>query len=189
VLIEDFGTDHFYAADGTFSHAEAPWLSLGHALSDPLFRARRDEAKAEAFESAMASSLNDPPIVIDMEASVEALPLALHWHMQGSVGAHTLSSVPHVDTPFVIRTPFLSGLHVNQQRAAHPLLTTPVRALVFAHRYNHSKAAYAGMARTDPKAVWVYQTWSWLGGQAQGCVNHIATLLSFRWLLIMHAFF
>ena len=25
----------------------------------------------------------------------------------------------------------------------------------------YSKAAYAGMARTDPKATWVYQTWGW----------------------------
>ena len=34
--------------------------------------------------------------------------------------------------------------------------------------FSHSTAAYQGMARTDPKAVWVFQTWSWLGSQAQG---------------------
>ena len=28
------------------------------------------------------------------------------------------------------------------------------------HAFEHSQAAYAGMARTDPDAVWVYQTWS-----------------------------
>ena len=32
ILIEDFGTDHFYAADGTFSHAAAPWRTAKEAL-------------------------------------------------------------------------------------------------------------------------------------------------------------
>lgn len=27
ILIADFGTDHMYAADGTFSHASAPWMT------------------------------------------------------------------------------------------------------------------------------------------------------------------
>jgi hypothetical protein len=29
--------------------------------------------------------------------------------------------------------------------------------------YNHSRAAFEGLARTDPEAVWVYQTWIWRG--------------------------
>ena len=31
----------------------------------------------------------------------------------------------------------------------------------------HSAAAYAGMARTDPQATWVYQTWIWRGFQEE----------------------
>lgn len=92
ILIDDFGTDHMYAADGTFSHAAAPWMNA---------------KAAQAGLSSMPEGVNDertvdPPITIDMEA------------------------------------------------------------------FNHSAAAYAGMARTDPQAVWLFQTWSWLGSQAQG---------------------
>ena len=62
LLIEDFGTDHYYAADGTFSHAAAPWYSLAEAQQDP------------AFLEASAGSVGPPPppppspIAIDMEA-------------------------------------------------------------------------------------------------------------------------
>ena len=48
------------------------------------------------------------------------------------------------------------------ERTADPPITIDMEA------FNHSAAAYAGMARTDPQAVWLFQTWSWLGSQAQG---------------------
>lgn len=95
ILIDDFGTDHFYDADGTFSHAAAPWLSLGAALKDPEFRerakARSAAARVETSTAHAAGAPSSPPapVVIDKEA------------------------------------------------------------------YNHSKAAYAGMSRTDPDAIWV----------------------------------
>lgn len=98
ILIADFGTDHVYDADGTFSHAAAPWLSLGDALADPVFRARSNARAAHARDAVRAdhaarvrgdATPPPPPIIIDQEA------------------------------------------------------------------FNHSKAAYAGMSRTDPDAIWV----------------------------------
>lgn len=93
VLISDFGTDHFYAADGTFSHAAAPWASAQEAAVG----AKQQQQMIDAAVAAAPPPPPGPPIEVDMEA------------------------------------------------------------------YNHSKAAYAGMTRTDPKAIWIYQTWSWLG--------------------------
>ena len=45
-LIADFGTNHYYAADGTFSHAAAPWASLGEALADPVNGIRKQYREA-----------------------------------------------------------------------------------------------------------------------------------------------
>ena len=73
-LIAEFGTDHYYQADGFFNAAKGPWLAD-----------------------------NNP----DAQA------------------------------------------HTKQLAPSPP---DPVAAA-------HSAAAYAGMARTDPKSVWVYQTW------------------------------
>ena len=102
ILIDDFGTDHMYAADGTFSHAAAPWMNA-------------EEAQAEV--SSMPELVNE-------------------W--------------PEADAK--------NGSH----RYADSLIAIDMEA------YNHSAAAYAGMARTDPQAVWLFQTWSWLGSQKQG---------------------
>ena len=37
----------------------------------------------------------------------------------------------------------------------------------------HSKAAYAGLSRTDPDAVWVYQTWIWRGFDSPANLNYL----------------
>eukprot|EP01060_Flectonema_neradi_P005327 TRINITY_DN1352_c0_g1_i1.p1 TRINITY_DN1352_c0_g1~~TRINITY_DN1352_c0_g1_i1.p1 ORF type:complete len:783 (+),score=171.53 TRINITY_DN1352_c0_g1_i1:51-2351(+) len=79
-LIKEFGTDHVYAADGTFSPVAAPWYSEDN---------------------------NQELVVSD------------------------------------------DGGDIDQ------------------NAYAHSKAAYAGMTRTDPDAIWIYQTWSWLYGQKE----------------------
>ena len=78
-VIEDFGTDHYYAADGTFSTVAAPWY---------------DDAE-------LAPSTRDSSAAIDANAKA------------------------------------------------------------------HSTAAYNGMARTDPDAKWIFQTWSWIYGAKQ----------------------
>ena len=83
-LIENFGTDHMYAADGTFSPVAAPWYSE---------------------QTELPSEKSGDDIDIDPNA------------------------------------------------------------------YAHSKAAYAGMTRTDPDAIWIYQTWSWLLGLHQSYVK------------------
>ena len=77
-LIDDFGTDHYYAADGTFSHTAAPWY---------------DSARHE------------------YDASLDAV--------------------------------------------------------IDEHAKQHSTAAFNGMARSDPDAVWIFQTWSWEYGAKQ----------------------
>ena len=65
LLLADFGTDHFYDADGTFSHAAAPWMSAGHAMADPTFRAaaarRQAEFDARAARAAAATAAAGPP--------------------------------------------------------------------------------------------------------------------------------
>ena len=77
-VIADFGTDHYYAADGTFSHTQAPWYDTS---------AHRYDAVSDA--------------VVDDNAIA------------------------------------------------------------------HSVAAWNGLIRTDPDAMWVFQTWSWIYGATQ----------------------
>eukprot|EP01064_Diplonema_japonicum_P037567 TRINITY_DN8817_c5_g1_i1.p1 TRINITY_DN8817_c5_g1~~TRINITY_DN8817_c5_g1_i1.p1 ORF type:complete len:766 (+),score=171.90 TRINITY_DN8817_c5_g1_i1:47-2344(+) len=84
-VIADFGTDHYYAADGDFTTAMAPWY-----------------ANDKLSETKLPEPLENGALpTMDMEA------------------------------------------------------------------FNHSRAAYNGMIRTDPDAKWVYQTWSWLFGTKQ----------------------
>lgn len=98
ILIDDFGTDHMYAADGTFSHAAAPWMTIKEMRAEVSSASKRTTDRHEVISNEHPPSA-DP--LIDIEA------------------------------------------------------------------FNHSAAAYAGMARTDPQAVWLFQTWSWLGSQKQ----------------------
>ena len=81
-LIAEFGTDHYYQADGFFNAAKGPWLA-------------EEESEAVALEQLAETGAGQPPI--------DAVAAA------------------------------------------------------------HSAAAYGGMARTDPQATWVYQTWIWRG--------------------------
>ena len=83
-LIAEFGTDHYYQADGFFNAAKGPWLA-----------AEEEASEAVASEQLAETGAGQPPI--------DAVAAA------------------------------------------------------------HSAAAYGGMARTDPQATWVYQTWIWRG--------------------------
>jgi alpha-N-acetylglucosaminidase len=68
-LIADFGTNHYYAADGTFSHAAAPWASLGEALADPVngirkqYREARDASQRERLPAHHIDQLASPPAI------------------------------------------------------------------------------------------------------------------------------
>lgn len=56
----------------------------------------------------------------------------------------------------------------------------------------HSAAAYAGLARTDPQAVWVYQTWIWRGFTAEhepyALAHAFAPLSLLVVLVVLHTF-
>ena len=92
LLIAEFGTDHYYQADGFFNSAKGPWLA--------------DEVEGE--KKKRDEGEEDPP-------------------------------------PPPPRPP--------------PAKDDPAYKAAAAH----SAAAYAGLTRTDPEAVWVYQTWIWRG--------------------------
>jgi hypothetical protein len=121
-MISDFGTDHYYAADGTFSHTAAPWASLGEALADPngIRKQYRDAKEASAVR--MRSGGN-----------AEA-----NWH--ADKGNHNGSSDEN---------------ERRLDRAAPAAVVAVPNSTVDQHAFEHSKAAYAGMARTDPDAIWV----------------------------------
>jgi hypothetical protein len=76
-------------------------------------------------------------------------------------GHYQLRRSPTV-TPARPDKPSTSWLITNsatcQQQYTPPPTPAPTPLAPDKSAYNHSKAAYMGLARTDPDAVWVYQT-------------------------------
>ena len=64
-------------------------------------------------------------------------------------------------TPSPEKLPSVAWLITNPDECHGPLPPPPPPPLPNAEAKRYAEAAYAGMARTDPQATWVYQTWGW----------------------------
>ena len=168
-LIAEFGTDHYYQADGFFNAAKGPWLA------DTSPGAQVQELPAWQFSDA----INDPYIkwcthgnaCVFFHTLAEAKQACASAANCGGVvyqtsdnkncadpshgGCYSMRAA-HQTTPSPGNEPSTSWLVLNAAKCHPPPPPPPPPDEVAAA---HSAAAYAGMARTDPKSVWVYQTW------------------------------
>ena len=92
-----------------------------------------------------------------MDTACTGVTLARYAH--GGQGPYTLRAAERT-TLSPPREPSDSWLITNRPACQRP---TPPPPPPDAAAAAHSAAAYAGLARTDPAAVWVYQTWIWRG--------------------------
>ena len=189
-LINEFGTDHYYQADGYFSAAASPWMET--------------EMKREMKREMKANDNNDSN-VLKSDLSIDRLPKTtfptcrfsdafndtyvgncpntlsglnckiydtLLAAKKGCSEIYDCGGITYEYSEYTLRrnnftTPSppsnmstSSWLLLNSQECLPPV-PPPQDFQAYKSAAAHSAAAFAGLTRTDPEAHWVYQTWIW----------------------------
>lgn len=167
LLLSTFGAnDHFYQADGLFSGSSGPWDSpaAGNffqgepaqgsepetsmapqcAFSDILpdsfiYGCSRDCATFDTAPEAMVACAAEPTCGGVTSGYGGKAPYQLR-------SGNTASVSPHNETSY----------RITNMLECHP-------PAIDQDAYARATAAYTGLNRTDPDAIWVYQTWIWRG--------------------------
>eukprot|EP00039_Didymoeca_costata_P009204 m.121502 g.121502 ORF g.121502 m.121502 type:complete len:868 (-) comp14399_c0_seq4:356-2959(-) len=161
-LVATFGTDHFYQADGFFSHKSGPWASSANEI---------DSINGEACQySAVINMTYIKGCTTGSNRCEEYNTLAeaqAKCDKEMNCGGITLQRGTYQTrsaretTPSPSNEPSVSWLITNDCHGPPPPPPSPPQPDHDA--FLHSQAAYHGLTRTDPQAVWVYQTWIWRG--------------------------
>jgi hypothetical protein len=186
-LIAEFGTDHFYQADGFFNAAKGPWLADDDAAVVPRVQGQEGQQAQQLPACRFSDAINDTYVAgctdgngkcVFFHTLAEAETACVATANCGGVvyqtsdnrncgmpshgGCYSMRAA-NVTTPSPGHEPSTSWLIINAAEChpppPPPAPPPPPDAMAAAH----SAAAYAGMARTDPESVWVYQTWIWRG--------------------------
>ena len=167
-LIEDFGTDHWYQLDGYFNGGTAPWMELPTPGQATALEPPRAPLPACAWSAELNGSyLKDCPsagcthfstlhaaqVACIADATCGGVTSAARgaapWQLRR--GTEALRS-PTAEASYAIT-------NVAACRPADPGPDGPGDAL-WATR---GAAAYMGVNRTDPDAIWSFQGWAFVG--------------------------
>jgi hypothetical protein len=175
-LIGDFGTDHWYQLDGYFDGGTAPWLSGGAARGDPLSRPPAGRIASHAPVS--------PPVVTYAPLPVDApactwSALQADAYLAGCDDNCKAFDVLADAQATCIADLGCGGVTYNENkwelRAGNQPLQSPAgESTYYITNFNECRpavqpdpawvargaAAYAGLTRTDPAAVWSFQGWA-----------------------------
>jgi hypothetical protein len=171
-LIADFGTDHWYQLDGYLDGGTAPWLDGGTA---PWLGAGRQQRqglptcvwgekvpntysagcpdggckKFSTVESAKAACVanQDCAAITEGGAGVAANTWTLR---KGAVLKPSPETHPS------------SSYLITNAAACHKYAPTPTPAVADPSWLARGLQAYTGLNRTDPKAIWSFQGWSFV---------------------------
>jgi len=171
-IIADFGTDHWYQLDGYFNGGTAPWMSEG---ADDLFVA--SDAPACTWSPLQADAyLADCDDKCKVFPTVDAAKVACaadqacggitshgatsSWELRGS---STPAKSPSGDSSYYIT-------NAATCHAPPPIPTDPEWLL-------RGKAAYEGLNRTDPDAIWSFQGWAFVGWSTQKQASSIKSFV------------
>jgi hypothetical protein len=179
VLIGDFGTDHWYQLDGYFDGGTAPWLSVAGAA------ARADPAVRPPSGRAASHAPRTPPLVTHAPLRADApacawSPLLNNTYLAGcdgekcesypALGAAQAACVADATCGGVTLTGGAWQLRAGTQPLASPVGESALYITNFAacrpavqpdpSWVARGAAAFAGLTRTDPAAVWSFQGWA-----------------------------
>jgi hypothetical protein len=177
-LLGDFGTDHWYQLDGYFDGGTAPWLSGGVARSDPAARPPASRIASHAPRS--------PPAVTRAPLPADGAP-ACAWstpqadaYLKGCDDLQCKAFAALADAKAACLADVTCGGVTSSNsswelRAGTQPLQSPVgESSYYITNFNvcrpavqpdpswvaRGAAAYAGLTRTDPAAVWSFQGWA-----------------------------
>eukprot|EP01127_Copromyxa_protea_P020347 TRINITY_DN6809_c0_g1_i1.p1 TRINITY_DN6809_c0_g1~~TRINITY_DN6809_c0_g1_i1.p1 ORF type:complete len:867 (-),score=166.22 TRINITY_DN6809_c0_g1_i1:45-2645(-) len=171
-IIEDFGTDHWYQLDGYFNGGTAPWVdadlySDGHPLS------AQPETQETNVPYLSQDEINQRNGLPDCQfAKAENSYLAgcfLNCQEFPTVEEAMKECVKHVDCGGITVTSGKAQLrsgttpraspdgetsyYITNGLDCHEIVADPMWKL-------RGAAAYAGITRTDPDAIWSFQGWA-----------------------------
>ena len=178
-LITDFGTDHWYQLDGYFDGGTAPWYFDSNTQQQQqqqqktTSRHRRSSENGGAASSTpcrWSSSMpntylagcdkgcqNYPTIAAAQAACAADDNCGGITFAPGGNPQLRMGSIPQ---PSPINETSFAILNVNECHATDP----------YPQWVERGAAAYAGLSRTDPEAIWSFQGWAIVGwdSEAQG---------------------
>eukprot|EP00040_Diaphanoeca_grandis_P012322 m.62506 g.62506 ORF g.62506 m.62506 type:complete len:871 (+) comp23167_c0_seq2:160-2772(+) len=155
LLIAEFGTDHYYQADGFFNNKRGPWAETQRTHS-PLPSCQFASVPNSYIMNCAGGCAHYPTLA---EAENACALLVTCGGVTEQYGSYQLRA-DHTTTPDPANKPANSWLITNYATCRPPAPPPPPPD---ADAYAHATAAYTGLNRTDPNAVWVYQTWIWRG--------------------------
>ena len=192
-LIADFGTDHLYQLDGYFDGGTAPWLAPQQPPQQPQQPAQQDAPAGQDTGAGVACTWSGltpntyatgcPPGGCRGFDSAAAAKVACAQDEGCAAVTEGGAGVP------VGRWQVRKGTTLQKSPAAHPSSSYRITNLNACHHpgppppppprpppsppplpvvddpvwFAHGVAAYTGLNRTDPEAVWSYQGWAFVG--------------------------
>jgi len=157
VMIEDFGTDHWYQLDGYFDGSTAPWLSMGEDSSanySTNCTYAKFPAKYLAGCSLDCKSFKDLPSA-QAACNAEYSCSGITQTTQAESGYQLRTGSTPLASPR--SPPENSWLIENSMTAACHQVEADKSW------YARGAAAYSGLNRTDPNAIWSFQGWAFVG--------------------------
>eukprot|EP00041_Stephanoeca_diplocostata_P021284 m.492801 g.492801 ORF g.492801 m.492801 type:complete len:897 (+) comp21786_c0_seq2:46-2736(+) len=155
LLIAEFGTDHFYQADGFFNNKRGPWLHDDTAiiLAPCTFSAAVNNTYIANCANGKGTCEGHATLAAAEAACVRDTACG---GITFQYGQYQLRA-DHTATPSPSGKFSISWIINNTNECRPPPTPPPIDNNAKAH----AAAAYKGLANTDPEAVWVYQTWIW----------------------------
>jgi hypothetical protein len=161
-LIADFGTDHWYQLDGYFNGGTAPWDVEEAAVNDLsglptckysdmidgyLYQCATDNCKGHATLQDAQTACNADLACGGVTKTTQGIDTAIQYYQ-------TRQSNDIKPSPIAEQSWRITNLE-----ACHP--AQPIDDDYMAHK--RGVAAYTGLNRTDPDAIWSFQGWAFIG--------------------------
>ena len=165
-LLQDFGTTHFYQADGFFDHSTGPWVDGTRTAGKPAHVSPPASlARHVGSPSAAACGFQGPfphtyiPGCANNCASYSTLAQAQAACVASNAcsgftlssgqyqlrGGLTLATSPNNESSWML----------NDVEGCHPVALDE-------DAQKRAELVFSTMTKRDPNAIWVYQGWIWL---------------------------
>jgi hypothetical protein len=156
-LIEDFGTDHWYQLDGYFNGGTAPWRRRAEASHVP----PQAPSLAPYLPTCTWSGLLTDTYLAGCEQNCKAFAM-LADAQAACVADNNCGGITYTDSQWQLRAGFQPQQSPSQEQSYAILNFAQCRSAATPDPtwIARGAAAYAGLNRTDPDAIWSFQGWA-----------------------------